>query len=109
MAEEGINEAGGAMGGQLEVMWGDSINPATAATKAQRMLERDGAAVLMGEINSAAALTISQVADRNKRLFMSIGARSDALRGQHCNRYMFHVAIPNTVQATAVAKSLLRD
>ncbi len=58
------------------------------------MLEQDGVAVLMGEINSASALTIMQVAARNKKLFMQIGARSDALRGKNCNRYTFHVDIP---------------
>jgi branched-chain amino acid transport system substrate-binding protein len=109
MAEDEINKAGGVMGRPLEVMSEDSINPATAATKAQRMLERDGATVLMGEINSASALAIAQVADRNKRLFMSIGARSDALRGKNCNRYMFCVDIPNTVMVNTVGKALLRD
>jgi branched-chain amino acid transport system substrate-binding protein len=109
MAEEEINKAGGVMGRQLEVMSEDSINPATAATKAQRMLERDGATVLMGEISSASALTIAQVAARNKRLFMSIGARSDVLRGKNCNKYTFHVDIPNTVMVNAVGKALLRD
>ena len=50
-----------------------------------------------------------QVAARNKRLFMQIGARSDALRGKNCNRYTFHVDIPNTVMVNAVGKALLRD
>src|SRR5215475_4463861 len=109
MAEEEINKAGGVMARQIEVMSEDSINPATAATKAQRMLERDGATVLIGEISSASALTIAQVAARNKRLFMSIGARSDALRGKNCNKYTFHVDIPNTVMVNAVGKALLRD
>ncbi len=109
IAEAEINEAGGVMGRQLEVMSEDSVNPATAATKAQRMLERDDTVVLMGEINSASALSISQVAARNKRLFMSIGARSDALRGKNCNRYMFSVDIPSTVMVNAVGKALLRD
>ena len=58
MAEEEINKAGGVMGRQLDITSEDSVNPATAATKAQRMLEQDGATVLMGEINSASALTI---------------------------------------------------
>ncbi len=66
-------------------------------------------AVLMGEINSASALTIMQVAERNKRLFMQTGARSDALRGKNCNRYTFHTDIPNTVMVNAVGKALLRD
>ncbi len=109
MAEEEINKAGGVMGRQIEVMSEDSVNPATAATKAQRMFEQDGATVLMGEINSASALTIMQVAARNKKLFMQIGARSDALRGKNCNKYTFHVDIPNTVMVNAVGKALLRD
>src|SRR5450631_4903899 len=89
MAEEEINQAGGVMGRPIDIASEDSVNPATAATKAQRMLDQDGVAVLMGEINSASALTIMQVADRNKRLFMQIGARSDALRGKNCNKYTF--------------------
>ena len=109
MAEEEINKSGGIMGRQLEVMAEDSVNPATAATKAQRLLEQDGAVVLMGEVNSASALTIMQVADRNKRLFIQTGARSDALRGKNCNRYTFHTDIPNTVMVNTVGKALLRD
>src|SRR5450759_4094277 len=109
MAEEEINKAGGVMGRQLEITAEDSVNPATAATKAQRMLEQDGATVLMGEINSASSLTIMQVADRNKKLFIQTGARSDALRGKNCNRYTFHTDIPNTVMVNTVGKALLRD
>jgi branched-chain amino acid transport system substrate-binding protein len=109
MAEEEINKSGGVMGRQIEVMSEDSVNPATAATKAQRMFERDGALVLMGEINSASALTIMQVAARNKRLFLQIGARSDALRSKNCNRFTFHVDIPVTVMVNAVGQSLVRE
>jgi branched-chain amino acid transport system substrate-binding protein len=50
-----------------------------------------------------------QVAARNKRLFMQIGARSDVLRGKNCNKYTFHCDIPNTVMVNAVGKALLRD
>jgi len=109
MAEEEINAAGGVMGRKFEVHSEDSINPNTAATKAQRILERDKAVVLMGEISSASALAISQVAARNKRLFMVLGARSDTLRGKSCNRYMFCNDIPNTVMVNAVGNALLRD
>jgi branched-chain amino acid transport system substrate-binding protein len=109
MAEEEINQAGGIMGRQLEVVSEDSVNPATAATKAQRMLEQDGTTVLIGEINSASALTIMQVADRNKKLFMQVGARSDALRGKNCNKFTFHVDIPNTVMVNTVGKAFARQ
>jgi branched-chain amino acid transport system substrate-binding protein len=109
MATEEINAAGGVMGRQLDVMSEDSVNPQVASTKAQRMIERDGVVVLMGEINSASALTISQVAARNKKLFLSIGARSDALRGKDCNRYTFHVDIPVTVMVNAAGQALVRE
>ena len=109
MATDEINAAGGVLGRQLEVMSEDSVNPQVASTKAQRMIERDGVAVLMGEINSASALTISQVAARNKKLFLSVGARSDSLRGKDCNRYTFHVDIPVTVLVNAAGQALVRE
>lgn len=109
MAAEEINAAGGVMGRKLDVKSEDSINPNTAATKAQRMLERDEKAFLMGEISSASALAISQVAARNKKMFMALGPRSDTLRGKNCNRYMFCTDIPNTVMVNAVGNALLRD
>ena len=109
MATDEINAAGGVMGRKLDVLSEDSVNPATASTKAQRMLEQNGVAFLMGEINSASALTIMQVAERQKRFFLQIGARSDALRSKSCNRYTFHVDIPVTVMVNAEGQALLRD
>jgi branched-chain amino acid transport system substrate-binding protein len=109
MAADEINAAGGVMGRKLDVMSEDSVNPATATTKAQRMLEQDRVEFLMGEINSASAQAIMQVAARNKKLFLQIGARSDVLRGKNCNRYTFHVDIPVTVMVNAAGQALLRD
>ncbi|HZB93913.1 MAG TPA: ABC transporter substrate-binding protein [Stellaceae bacterium] len=106
-AEAEINEAGGVMGRRIQVMSEDSVNPAIASNKAQRMIEQDGAAVLLGEINSASALAIMGVAERNKKVFLNTGARSDALRGKNCNRYSFHCDIPNTVMVNAVGTALL--
>ena len=109
MAADEINAAGGVMGRQIEILSEDSVNPSVGSSKAQRMFERDGVVALLGEISSASALTISQVAARNKKLFMSIGARSDELRGKNCNKYTFYIDIPNTVMVNAVGQALLRD
>jgi branched-chain amino acid transport system substrate-binding protein len=109
MAAEEINAAGGLLGRRVELLSEDSVNPQEASSKAQRMIERDKVDVLLGEINSASALTISQVAARNKKLFMSIGARSDSLRNQDCNRYTFHVDIPVTVMVNAAGEALVRE
>jgi branched-chain amino acid transport system substrate-binding protein len=109
MAMDEINRAGGVLGRQLEMITEDSVNPATAASKAQRMLESDGAMVLLGEINSASALAISQVAARNKRLFMSTGAHTDSLRGKNCSKYTLCVDVSNTAMVNTVGRALLRD
>lgn len=109
LAAEDINAAGGLLGRQISLISEDSVNPQTAATKAQRMVERDKVDVLMGEISSASALTMAQVAARNKIMFMSIGARSDTLRGKDCNRYTFHVDIPVTVMVNAAGEALVRE
>lgn len=106
-AADEINAAGGVMGRKIQLISEDSVNPEIASNKAQRMIEQDGVAVLLGEINSASALGIMQVALRNKKLFFSTGARSDALRGKNCNRYSFHCDIPNTVMVNAVGTALL--
>ena len=106
LAAEELNQSGGVLGRQIDLISEDSVNPATASTKAQRMIEQDGAVVLLGEISSASSLTIMQVAQRNKKVFFSTGARSDALRGKDCNRYAFHCDIPNTVMVNAVGTAL---
>lgn len=109
LAAEEINASGGVLGRQIELISEDSVNPAIASNKAQRMVEQDGVVALLGEINSASALTIMQVAERNKKVFFSTGARSDALRGKNCNKYSFHSDIPNTVMVNAVGTALMQQ
>lgn len=109
LAAEQINAGGGLLGRKLDVVSEDSVNPQVASSKAQRMIERDHVMALMGEISSASALAISQVAARNKVLFLNTGARSDTLRGKDCNRYTFHIDIPVTVMVNAAGEALARD
>lgn len=109
MAADEVNKAGGVNGRMLEILSEDSINPDTATTKAQRMIETDKVDFLMGEISSASALAISQVATRNEKLFIAVGPRSDVLRGKSCSKYMFCTDIPNTVMVNSVGTALKRD
>src|SRR6476620_8217074 len=60
LAVEEINAAGGMMGRKVELLKEDSVNPQTASTKAERMIERDKVACIIGEISSASCLTIAQ-------------------------------------------------
>ena len=107
MAADEINAAGGVLGRKVELLKEDSVNPQTASTKAERMIERDKVACIVGEISSASCLTIAQVAQRTKNLFVNTGGNSDALRGSNCNKYMFHVESQNSMYVKTVGRSLL--
>ncbi len=107
LAVEEVNAAGGIMGRKLEILKEDSVNPQTASTKAERMVERDKVACLLGEISSASCLTIAQVAQRTKTLFVNTGGNSDALRGANCNRYMFHIESQNSMYVKTCGRSLM--
>jgi branched-chain amino acid transport system substrate-binding protein len=107
MAVAEINAAGGINGRKIDLLKEDSINPQTASTKAERMVERDKVAVIIGEISSASALTISQVVERTKTLFINTGANSDELRGKSCKKYMFHIESQNSMYVKTCGRSLM--
>ncbi|MGL4637163.1 MAG: ABC transporter substrate-binding protein [Beijerinckiaceae bacterium] len=107
MAVEEINAAGGLMGRKLEILKEDSVNPQTASTKAERMIERDKVTCIVGEISSASCLAIAQVAQRTRNLFVNTGGNSDALRGSNCNKFMFHVESQNSMYVKTCGRSLM--
>ena len=107
MAVAEINAAGGVNGRKIDLLKEDSVNPQTASTKAERMIERDKVACIIGEISSASALTIGQVAERTKTLFINSGANSDQLRGKSCNKYMFHIESQNSMYVKTCGRSLM--
>jgi branched-chain amino acid transport system substrate-binding protein len=106
LAAEEINAAGGVLGRKIELVIEDSVNPQTASAKAERLIERDKVAMIIGEISSASALAIGQVANRTKTVFINTGANSDALRGASCNPFMFHIEAANSMMVTAVGTYL---
>jgi branched-chain amino acid transport system substrate-binding protein len=102
LAVEEANAAGGVLGRRIELIAEDSVNPATAVNKAQKLLERDKVVCLIGEVSSASALAIGDQALRAKIPFFNTGSNSDALRGQNCNRYMFHIEGSNTMYTKTI-------
>jgi branched-chain amino acid transport system substrate-binding protein len=107
LATDEINAAGGIMGRRIELLKEDSVNPQTASTKAERMIERDRVVSIVGEISSASCLTIAQVAQRLRTIFINTGGNSDALRSTDCKRFMFHVESQNSMYVKSVGRSFL--
>jgi branched-chain amino acid transport system substrate-binding protein len=102
LAIDEVNAAGGLLGRKVDLLAEDSVNPATAVTKAQKLFERDRVACLLGEINSASGLAIGEQALKAKVVYINTGCNSDALRGSGCNRYMFHVEGCNTMYTKTI-------
>lgn len=104
-----INAAGGVNGRMLEVIKEDSVNPQTATTKAERLIERPDVTMVLGEISSASALSIAQVTARANKLFINTGANSDTLRGKDCKRNMFHTEAQNVMYVNAEGQYFLQN
>jgi len=102
LAVEEVNAAGGLLGRKVELIAEDSVNPQTAVTKAQKLIERDKVLALIGEISSASALAIAEQVSRYKLPYFNTGANSDALRGKNCSRYMFHIEGCNTMYTKTI-------
>ncbi len=102
LAIEEANASGGVLGRKLELIAEDSVNPQTAVTKAQKLVERDKVICLIGEINSASGLAIAEQANRYKVPFFNTGCNSDALRGKNCSRFMFHIEGCNTMYTKTI-------
>lgn len=109
LAVEQINAAGGVGGRQIQLVKEDSINPQTATTKAERMIERDNVAAIIGEISSASAASIGQIAQRQGRIYINTGANSDVLRGEGCHRNMFHTEAQNVMYVNAEGQYFLEE
>ncbi len=89
-AEAEINKAGGVMGRPLQIFVEDSAgNPGTAVDKASRLLSQNKVDFLMGTVNSAASLAVSQFANRHDKLFVCTGGHVDSLTGKECKTTTF--------------------
>jgi len=113
LAVEELNAAGGILGRKIDLIAEDSVNPSTAVTKAQKLIERDKVVCMLGEVSSASGLAIAEQARRGKIVYVNTGCNSDELRGKSCNRYMFHVEGSNTMYTKTIghwqkAKNLIK-
>ena len=55
------------MGRKIELVMEDSVNPQTASAKAERLIERDKVAMIIGEISSASVLRSARSPTESRR------------------------------------------
>lgn len=86
MAADEINAKGGILSRPLQLLVEDSAgNPGTGVTKASRLVDQGKVDFLMGTVNSAVSLAVSQFAAEHQKLFLCTGGHVDALTGKSCN------------------------
>jgi len=102
LALEEINNSGGALGKQLEVISRDDDGkPGIAVTVAEELIRKDKVALLMGTFLSPVGLAVSDFAKHNKVLFVAAEPLSDAIVWAKGNRYTFRLR-PSTYMQSAM-------
>ena len=105
LALEEINNAGGIMGKQLEVISRDDAGkPGNAVTIAEELVQKNKVVLLMGSFFSHVGLALTDFAKRNKILYLAAEPLSDALVWSKGNRYTFRLRPSTYMQAAMLAK-----
>jgi branched-chain amino acid transport system substrate-binding protein len=90
MAIREFNEKGGVLGRPIEAIHMDTeTTPATGSRVAERMINRNEAAFMIGAVHSGVANAISQVAQKYGCIFLNTNSSSPTESGKDCHRVKF--------------------
>jgi branched-chain amino acid transport system substrate-binding protein len=107
-AVEEINKKGGILGRPIELLIEDSANDVgTGVQKARKLIERDEVSFIIGDVNSGIAIAIAQVTSEKKVLHIVGGGHTDAITGSSCTWNVFRVCNSTTMDANAIALTLM--
>lgn len=110
LALEEINNAGGIMGKQLEIISRDDAGkPGNAVTIAEELVQKNKVVLLMGSFYSHVGLALTDFAKRNKILYVAAEPLSDALVWSKGNRYTFRLRPSTYMQAAMLAKEASKN
>ncbi len=98
-----VEDFGPVLGQKVQLFPKDhNYNPGLANERAKELYEKDNVDAIVACSNSAAALAVSDQADRHKRLFMSTSAGTTDLIGK--NRYTFKMNYNDFMLANTVGR-----
>ncbi len=109
MAIKEFNDKGGVLGRRIEAVHMDTeTTPATGSRVAERMINRNEAAFLIGAVHSGVANAISQVAQKYGCIFLNTNSSSPTEAGKDCHRVKFVWDGNGTNFAQAIVKNAMR-
>src|SRR3989337_1289283 len=104
LAVKEINAKGGVLGKKFELLMADSkANVQDLSSLSNRYIQKDGVNFLFGVVSSAGALTVSEIAKREKVIFMDTVASTDTLTKEKWNKYTFRAGTCNSQEANSLA------
>jgi branched-chain amino acid transport system substrate-binding protein len=110
LALDQINAKGGILGRKAELLVEDSTSgdAGTAVEKARKLIDRDKVNFLLGNVNSALAAAMANVA-YEKGVFQVVpGGHTDPITGTNCHWNVFRVCNTTQMEANAVAGTLIK-
>ena len=111
LALEQINAKGGILGRKAELLVEDSTSgdAGTAVQKARKLIDRDKVNFLLGNINSALAAAMANVAYEKGVFHVVPGGHTDPVTGTNCHWNVFRICNTTQMEGNAVAGSLIKN
>ncbi|HXZ01880.1 MAG TPA: ABC transporter substrate-binding protein [Stellaceae bacterium] len=108
-AQAEINQKGGILGREVELLVEDSANDVgTGVQKTRKLIDRDQVDVIFGDVNSGIAYAMSQVTNEKKVFHIVLGGHTDPLTGADCKWNVFRVCNTTTMDTAAVTPELIK-
>ena len=109
MAAEKINAKGGVLGKKITyVTRDDKFKPDIGLTMAKELILKEDVDLLVGTINSATALAVSDLCRKEKIPFIVTFSKSDKITGEKGHRYVFGMNENTEMAGRATAKVLAK-
>src|ERR1700689_831700 len=109
LALDQINANNGILGRKVELLVEDSTSgdTATAVQKALKLIDRDKADFLLGNINSALAQAMANTSFQKGVFHIVPGGHTDSVTGTQCHWNVFRVCNKTRMETNSVSKVLL--
>ena len=75
--------------------------------KTRKLIERDQVSFIIGDVNSGIAIAMAQVTSEKKVLHIVSGGHTDPITGTNCSWNVFRVCNSTTMDANAIATTLM--
>ncbi len=92
IATEMQNEKGGVNGDKIKLIMADAMDVKTGRSEAERLIQSEGAKIIMGTYVSAIAFAATEVAERAKTFYWEVNSVADAIT-QRGFKYTFRPSI----------------